>query len=122
MVSQIGLNYHDSSLSQHQQDHKFEIKAGDRMPYFLINGKNIYHRLRTHRFHLLVFSDDQQGYGHLEQEVEAKYGNFIDFHIIPLYPKIIEIFGSHQPFKLLLRPDHYIAILSSDCSLNDLKD
>ncbi|MBD1846588.1 FAD-dependent monooxygenase [Cyanobacteria bacterium FACHB-63] len=122
MVSQIGLNYGDSSLSQHQQDHKFEIKAGDRMPYFLIDGENIYHQLRDPKFHLLVFSDGQQNYDHLTQEVEAQYGNFVDFHVIPLYPKVVEIFGSHQPFKLLLRPDHYIALLSSDCSLNGLKD
>ncbi len=120
MVSQIGLDYSDSPLSQHQQDRKFEVKAGDRMPYFLVNGENIYDRLRKPKFHLLVFSDGQQDYECLKLELD-EYANCIDFHVIPLYPRVVEIFGSHQPFKVLLRPDNYIALLSPDCSLDALK-
>jgi 2-polyprenyl-6-methoxyphenol hydroxylase-like FAD-dependent oxidoreductase len=119
MVSQIGLDYRDGSLSQHQQRH-FEVKAGDRMPYFLVNGKNVYDQLRSPKFHLLVFSDGQQNYEYLKLELE-KFGEWIDFHVIPLYPKVVEIFGSQKPFKVLLRPDNYIALLSPDCSLEDLK-
>ncbi|AFZ31993.1 Pentachlorophenol monooxygenase [Gloeocapsa sp. PCC 7428] len=121
MVSQIGLDYRDSSLSQHQQDRHFEVKAGDRIPYFLVNGENIYDQLRNPKFHLLVFSDGQQDYEGLKLELETEYGDFIDFHVIPLYPRVVEIFGSNQLFKVLLRPDHYIALLSPDCSLDDIK-
>lgn len=129
MVSQIGLDYRDSSLSQHQHDshaerlrqRKFEVKAGDRMPYFLVNGENVYDQLCDPMFHLLVFSDGQQNYEGLKQELENTYGDCIDFHLIPLYPRVSEIFGSHQSFKVLLRPDNYIALLSPDCSLDDLK-
>ncbi len=120
MISQIGLDYPDSSLSQHQGDRKFEVKAGDRMPYFLVNGENIYDQLRNPTFHLLVFSDGQQDYVNLKLELENKYGAWIDFHVIPLYPRVVEIFDSHQSFLVLLRPDHYIALLSPDCSLDDL--
>lgn len=120
MVSQIGLDYSDSSLSQHQQDRHFEVKAGDRMPYFLVNSENIYDQLCNPKFHLLVFSDGQQNYEYLKLEVK-EFGECIDFHVIPLYPRVVEIFGSHQPFKVLLRPDNYIALLSPDCSLEDLK-
>ena len=120
MVSQIGLDYCDSSLSQHQQDRQFEVKAGERMPYFLVNGANVYDQLCHPKFHLLVFSDGQQDYECLKPELDA-YGDCIDFHVIPLYPKVVEIFGSHKPFKVLLRPDNYIALLSPGCSLDDLK-
>ncbi|PIG91466.1 FAD-dependent monooxygenase [Gloeocapsopsis sp. IPPAS B-1203] len=119
MISQIGLDYRDSSLSQHQQSH-FEVKAGDRMPYFLVSGENVYDQLRSPKFHLLVFSDGQHNDEYLKPELE-EFGECIDFQIIPLYPKVVEIFGSQKPFKVLLRPDNYIALLSPDCSLEDLK-
>src|ERR1051326_6326704 len=35
LISQIGINYRHSSLSKHAWDEDFEVKAGDRMPYFL---------------------------------------------------------------------------------------
>ncbi|MBD2258261.1 FAD-dependent monooxygenase [Pseudanabaena sp. FACHB-2040] len=121
MISQIGLDHRDSSLSQHQHDHKFEVKAGDRMPYFSVNGKNVYDQLRSPKFHLIMFSDGQQDYAHLKPNLEAEYGGCVDFHIIPLYPKVVEIFGSREPFKVLLRPDNYIALISADGALDDLK-
>ncbi len=121
IVSQIGLDYRDSSLSHPQQEQSFEVKAGDRMPYFLVNGENIYDQLRNPKFHLLVFSNGQQDYGYLKGQLEREYGDCIDFHVIPLYPRVVKIFGSEQSFKVLLRPDNYIALLSLDCSLDDLK-
>ncbi|MBH8551017.1 FAD-dependent monooxygenase [Nostocaceae cyanobacterium CENA357] len=121
MVSQIGLNYRHSSLSKHQGDQKFEVKAGDRMPYFLVDGMNIYDRLRDPKFHLLVFSDGKHDYEDLKAELENKYGNLIDFNVIPLYLIVGEIFGTHRPFQVLLRPDNYIGLISTDVSLNDLQ-
>ena len=55
-ISQIGINYRHSSLSNHAGDENFEVKAGDRMPYFLIDGKNIFDRLKEAKFHFLAFS------------------------------------------------------------------
>lgn len=121
MLSQIGLDYSDSSLSQHQHDRKFEVKAGDRMPYFLIDGENIYDRLREPKFHLLTFSDGQQDYEQVKLELETSCGGWLDFHVIPLSARVVEIFGSHQPFNVLLRPDNYIALLCLDYSQDDLK-
>lgn len=116
VVSQIALNYEDSSLSQHQQRHKFAVRAGDRMPYFLAEGENIYNRLRAPKFHLLIFSNEQHGNSSLK--LAAEYADCVDLHVIPLYPRVVEIFGSKQFFQVLLRPDHYIAFLSPDCSLD----
>lgn len=121
MVSQIGLNYRDSSLSRYQGDREFEVKAGDRMPYFLMDGANVYDKLRDPKFHLLVFSDREQGYEGLKLELENKYGNLVDFNVILLYPRVVKIFGINRPFQVLLRPDNYIGFISTKLSLDDLK-
>jgi 2-polyprenyl-6-methoxyphenol hydroxylase-like FAD-dependent oxidoreductase len=121
MVSQIGLNYRDSSLSQHRDNLNFEVKAGDRMPYFLVDGANVYDKLRAPKFHFLVFSNGERDYKSLKLELEKEYGDAIDFNVIPLYPRVVEIFGTNRPFEVLLRPDNYIGFISTDLSLDGLK-
>lgn len=120
-ISQIRINYRKASLSKHDRDRDFQVKAGDRMPYFLVNGANVYDRLRTPKFHLLVFSDDEYGGLDLQTELETKYGDLIDFNVIPLHPHIETIFGTNRPFQLLLRPDNYIGFISKKASLTDLR-
>lgn len=121
LVSEIGLNYRNSSLSQHQGDQSFKVKAGDRMPYFLVDGINIYDQLRTPKFHLLIFGDRQQTYQKWQAEIGSELGNLMDCNIIPLDSHIAKIFGNNQFFKVLLRPDNYIGLLSTEPSLNDIK-
>src|SRR5262249_49863531 len=38
LISQIGINYRNASLSV-QNGNKHDVKAGDRMPYFLVDGR-----------------------------------------------------------------------------------
>ncbi|MBV8887496.1 MAG: FAD-dependent monooxygenase [Chroococcidiopsidaceae cyanobacterium CP_BM_RX_35] len=121
MVSQIGLNYRDGSLSRHQGDREFKVKAGDRMPYFLVDDSNVYDKLRAPKFHLIVFSNGEHGYEDLKAELDREYGDRIDFKIMLISPRVTELFGTTQPFKVLLRPDNYIGLLSTDFSLSDLK-
>jgi hypothetical protein len=121
IVSEIGLNYRNSSLSQHQHDRASKVKAGDRMPYFLADGANVYEKLRDPKFHLLIFSDGQQSYEGLKLQLEAEYGDLIDFNVIPLYPHVAQLFGIEQSFEVLLRPDNYIGLISTDVALTDLK-
>jgi 2-polyprenyl-6-methoxyphenol hydroxylase-like FAD-dependent oxidoreductase len=120
-ISQIRINYRKASLSKHDRDKNFQVKAGDRMPYFLVNGVNVYDRLRTPKFHLLVFDNGKHDEYDLQREIEQEYGDFIDSIVIPLYPHISEIFGTNQPFQVLLRPDNYIGFISTSFSLADLK-
>ncbi len=120
-VSQIGIHYRASSLSQHDGDAKFAVKAGDRMPYFEADGMGIYDRLRAAKFHLLVFSDGQSDYADLRAEVERLYGGKLDFQVVPLYPRIVEIFGHQQPFQVLLRPDNHIAFLDGEIVIDAVK-
>jgi 2-polyprenyl-6-methoxyphenol hydroxylase-like FAD-dependent oxidoreductase len=113
LISQIGLNYRDSFLSDHDGDDEFEIKAGDRMPYFLVDGKSIYDRLREPKFHLLTFSEGEGDYQQ-EGEVESRYGHLLDEHVVPLYPHVRKVFGVSRPFTVLLRPDNYIGFISPE--------
>lgn len=118
LVSQIGINYRHSSLSRHAGDENFAVKAGDRMPYFLLDGHSIYDRLHAPKFHLLVFSAEKNDYESLKAEFENEYSELADFHEIALDPKVEEVFGTDRPFSLLLRPDNYIGYLSREVSLN----
>src|ERR1700752_4407387 len=73
LISQIGVNYRHASLSQHTAD-EHDVKAGDRLPYFLVDGESIFDRLKEPKFHLLLFThgngddfceDYLKSYGHI---------------------------------------------------------
>jgi 2-polyprenyl-6-methoxyphenol hydroxylase-like FAD-dependent oxidoreductase len=128
-ISQIRLNYRSDSLSNHDGDKNFKVKAGDRMPYFLVDGQSIYDRLHTPKFHLLVFAGSEHWERDLQRELEQESVDSIlqgrgfanEFKVILLNRQISEIFGTNRPFQLLLRPDHYIGFISTVASLTDLK-
>jgi 2-polyprenyl-6-methoxyphenol hydroxylase-like FAD-dependent oxidoreductase len=124
LISQIGITYRDSSLSAHRVrgssgeysgDEEFEVKAGDRMPYFLLDGESIYARLKTPKFHLLAFSDGQQGPNAVDALSEVTSSR-VDHQMVPLYPQVAEVFGTNRSFQVLLRPDNYIGFISHDTS------
>jgi 2-polyprenyl-6-methoxyphenol hydroxylase-like FAD-dependent oxidoreductase len=121
LISQIGINYRDSSLSKHGFDEESEIKAGDRMPYFLHDGKSIYDELWQPKFHLLTFSDGQGDYQATRDEIESEYAHLVDYHVVPLYPHVAEVFDTNKPFNALLRPDNYIGFISQETSLDGLR-
>ena len=120
LISQIGINYRHSSLSQHAGDENFTVKAGDRIPYFQIDGQSVYDRLHTPKFHLLVFSAEANDYQSLKADLERQYAELVEFHEIPLHPQAAKAFGTDQTFSVLLRPDNYIGYLSTEVSLSTL--
>lgn len=122
MISQIGISYRNHALSRHDGDENFEIKAGDRMPYFLADGASIYDCLREPKFHLLTFTDGGSDYGEIKRAVESDYQDSVDFSVVPIYPRVAEIFGADTPFNVLLRPDNYIGFISRGDALDDLRD
>ncbi len=122
LVSQIGIQYRDCKLSDHRSDSAFEVKAGDRLPYFLVDGKNIYDLLHEAKFHLLIFSDGQSDYQTMEAEIASDYAEMMDVQILPLRPEIAEIFEADKSFMTLVRPDNYIGLLSPEISLSELRD
>jgi 2-polyprenyl-6-methoxyphenol hydroxylase-like FAD-dependent oxidoreductase len=119
-LSQIGINYREGSLSRHDGDEDFKIKAGDRMPYFLIDGRSIYERLREPKFHFIVFGNAGSDGDSLAAAV--KESGLVDFNLIELTGQIKEIFGTEDPFCVLLRPDNYLALISREISQHLVKD
>jgi hypothetical protein len=124
LISQIGITYRESSLSLHDGDGEFEVKAGDRLPYFLIDGHSVYDKLRAPKFHLLTFSngrgDSLDGHfgedGNSSDELETRFAQLFDHSVIPLDPHVAAIFSTDEPFQVLLRPDNYIGFISPETS------
>jgi 2-polyprenyl-6-methoxyphenol hydroxylase-like FAD-dependent oxidoreductase len=131
LISQIGINYRAASLSMHEADDsggddEFEVKAGDRMPYFEIEGKSIYEQLRAPTFHLLTFSngdgaETMPGPTGRAGEIEVGgYADLIERHVVQLCPQVVKIFGTDKTFSVLLRPDNYLGFISADPSAGPL--
>ncbi len=121
LISQIGINYRHSSLSQHTGDEDFKVKAGDRMPYFVVDGESIFNKLHQPKFHWLVFSDAAHSFQTLQTELENHYAELVDLKFISLHPQIAEAFGTDKAFGVLLRPDNYMGSISTETLLNGLR-
>jgi 2-polyprenyl-6-methoxyphenol hydroxylase-like FAD-dependent oxidoreductase len=120
-VSQTGINYRHGSLSRHASDKNFKVKAGDRMPYFLVDGTSIYEKLHQPKFHLLVFSDAQRDFQVLRTKLENKYAELVDFNAISLYPQAAKAFNTNNSFVVLLRPDNYVGFITTETSSDKLE-
>lgn len=121
LLSQIGINYRHSSLSQHHGDENFAVKAGDRMPYFLVAGESVYDKLRQPKLHWLVFADEKSDGQEIKTQLENQYAELIDCHIIPFYPQVAEAFGAEKSFSVLLRPDNHIGFITIGTSPDELR-
>jgi 2-polyprenyl-6-methoxyphenol hydroxylase-like FAD-dependent oxidoreductase len=115
LVSQIGINYRASSLSR--SSGVFKIRAGDRMPYFTVDGASVYEKLKAPRFHLLTFFDGENRPGDLTPILGT---DLVDYHEFNLFPHIAKMFGKKQTFTVLLRPDNYIGLITEENSAEEL--
>jgi 2-polyprenyl-6-methoxyphenol hydroxylase-like FAD-dependent oxidoreductase len=122
LISQTGINYRHSSLSRHAGDEDFRVKAGDRMPYFVLDGTSIYDRLREPKFHLLAFSSDASEHRALKANAESEYAGLIDFNGFQFNHDIEERFGTDRAFMVLLRPDNYIGFISGKISIIEVEN
>lgn len=112
LISQIGVNYRNASLSHHTDDESPHVKAGDRLPYFIVDGQSIFEKLKEPKFHLLLFSHSD---GHkASEEFARKFGNLADCHVVPVTARVSEIFEKKDEFSVFLRPDNHIAFISSE--------
>lgn len=118
LVSQIGINYRNSSLSEDNTG--VNAKAGDRMPYFEIDGSSIYDRLREPKFHVIIFFDGKENDPRSGGELTDKYSELVDIHSFPLYPSVVEKFGIDSSFFVVLRPDNYIGLISGGNSVEEV--
>ena len=122
LVSQIGINYRHSSVSNHAGDEDFEVKAGDRMPYFLLNGNSVFDKLSQPKFHWLAFSNEPNNFQVLRDELGYQYSELMDFNSFSISPEVAEAFGTNKDFSVLLRPDNHVGLISSDISPSGVKN
>lgn len=120
LVSQIGITYKASSLSR--TEGRFDVAAGDRMPWFDIEGQSIYDDLHAPMFQLLIFSDGVAKIPSLPVELMQRWNGRIDSHSYQLTDKAIETFGCDHTFFIILRPDNYIGLISDEFSPDLVRD
>ena len=119
-ISQIRINYRGAMLSR--DNGSFNVKAGDRMPWFEVDGASIYDRLREPAFHLIVFFDGTTEIPTLPDDLLKEWQGLIDSNFLSLYPNIAEIFGVKHSFFVILRPDNYIGLISDKFSPEVVRD
>jgi 2-polyprenyl-6-methoxyphenol hydroxylase-like FAD-dependent oxidoreductase len=119
LISQTGITYRHRSLAE-DGDTGFEIKAGDRMPYLLVDGKGVYDWLHAPKFHLLTFSNESET-SETKDAVAREFGEVVDYLAFPINQQVTEIFGTDKPFHVLLRPDNYISFISAENPLTELR-
>lgn len=117
ILSQTGITYRRARLSDHSSDASYKVKAGDRMPYFMIAGRSSHSYLHQPKFHLLIFANGKHQFESIRQSFESVYGDIADQQVFTFEERVREVFGTDEPFVLLLRPDNHIAFLSPDISL-----
>lgn len=120
LISQIGIDYRSQQLSEHHGDADFKVKAGDRMPYFCLEGENLYDRLTAPCFHLLAFSDGRQDLQARAEALQQPWQGLLDWLVVPLYPAVADVFGVHHSFWVLLRPDQHLALLAKELNAEGL--
>jgi 2-polyprenyl-6-methoxyphenol hydroxylase-like FAD-dependent oxidoreductase len=113
-ISQIAINYRTSSLSKTAGS--FDVKAGDRMPWFNVDGRSIYDDLREPKFHLVIFSDGSTDIPLLSDEPRKKWEGRIDSHFYSLGEAAIHAFGCDHSFFIILRPDNHIGLIADSFS------
>eukprot|EP01103_Thecamoeba_quadrilineata_P017507 TRINITY_DN6246_c0_g1_i1.p1 TRINITY_DN6246_c0_g1~~TRINITY_DN6246_c0_g1_i1.p1 ORF type:complete len:549 (+),score=135.41 TRINITY_DN6246_c0_g1_i1:40-1647(+) len=117
IISQIGVNYCGMKLSR-QDVAEIPVKSGERFPYFSVNGKSVFDKIRAPKFHAVVFSDgtiDEEALkeGVVQEKIDE---SLVDVIVVPLYPSVVEKFKRNKPFFVFLRPDNYIAFVSEQIS------
>lgn len=123
LVSQIGINYRDSSLNLHLSN-ATKIKAGDRLPYLKIFDEKKEEETDLHKwcskpgFTLIVFGKfDELFLFTIARWITAKYPNLLNFFYLPPSGKNLDVFNAfevspHLQKAIIIRPDMYIGFIN----------
>jgi hypothetical protein len=55
----------------------------------------------------------------MRQQVESELAQIVDYNVVPLYPHVVEIFGTSEPLHVLLRPDNHVAMITREASVEN---
>ena len=120
-ISEIGINYRKSPLSQGASTGNFPDCAphpGDRLPYLVFNDNdkeiNIQEKIKGTDFTLFLFAKDSPPLEIIK--VAEKYKNVLSFETIPFTSEtklLYDHFGMENGGCYLIRPDMYVAFRSA---------
>lgn len=85
-----------------------------------IDGESLYAKLHQPKFHFLLFSNTESDRQTLKAEIGDRYTDLVEFKSMALSSQVAEKFGSNSSFCILLRPDNYIAFISTKISSSEL--
>jgi 2-polyprenyl-6-methoxyphenol hydroxylase-like FAD-dependent oxidoreductase len=107
-VSQTGINYHDSKLSQGAAGH---VRGGDRLPWAELAGKarDNFVSLATLSWQLHIYGTPPAGI------LELCKARGLPCHVFPWEPRV-EKAGFENGAAYLIRPDGYVALADASAS------
>lgn len=106
LLSQTGIAYPHSALTV--PGCMGQVHAGDRMPYFLSEGKSVYSFISTPDFKLLCMGEGA------ELPDTMAWNNGIPLSARRIKEVPARLFGKAGAFYILLRPDNYIVYIGPD--------
>jgi hypothetical protein len=120
-VSQTKISYHKSSLSQGKAG---RIQAGNRFPYFNIvhqgNTVSVFHLIRQYQvkpFLIILYNLPATEFTGLSEEMFSS----LSFEVNSANSATLKQTGFPSSFIVILRPDTYIAYISTWVDLNEIK-
>jgi hypothetical protein len=129
-ISEIGINYRNSQLSQEDglsQFARYAPKPGDRVPYLPSTAQSLgtQDMVAGTKFHLVHFSGNatSQETRALAQSMQSDYPDLMDVNEIPLADKTTRLyrtFGIQNYGYYVIRPDGYIAFRSASFGVRSL--
>lgn len=112
MLGQLNIAYPDSFLSASGTSIG-KVKAGMRLPYFIIeNGKDIHSYLEKPEFKLLFVGDDASSVNAKWNSAKIRLSHgFVHIKQVPE-----ELFGKASNFYIFLRPDNHVSWIGKEFS------
>ncbi len=126
-VSQIGINYRDSSINRDHKTDRFDSKApkaGDRFPYIETDASNSFKWLSGTAFKALYFFTQRK------EDTIVRLKNYFDLADLEIellqfdkerYAEYFEGLGIQDEGFFIVRPDMYIGYRSGGVDLMDLE-
>lgn len=115
-ISQIGIRYIASDLTLNRTSQALRVKSGERLPFLhTASGDCIYNLLKEPVFHALAFSP--KGNENFIEDLNSllpSYRKILSIIDLSSEKKLIESLNIKKDTILLIRPDHYIGLVTDE--------
>ena len=115
-VSQIGIKYIGSDLTVNRVMQVLTIKAGERFPYLKTeDGNNVYDLMKEPVFQAVIIclAEANKLNGEM-QELQKQIPDILNVIDLSKEKKMIEKFKVKKDTVILVRPDHYIGLITDE--------